>query len=57
MYKYELAISTNIQQDFIQKSPENLFYCDKTHTNHFMIRYRKKNKKNQNNIGENNVIS
>ena len=43
MYKYELAISTNIKHIFIQHSPGKLFQCTKTHIDHFMIRYRKNN--------------
>ena len=45
MYKYELAISTNIQHDLIQKSPGKLLECLKTHIDHFIIKYRKTNHK------------
>ena len=45
MYKYELAMSTNIQHDLIQKSPQKLLYCNKTHIDHFMNRYRQMNYK------------
>ena len=45
MYKYNLSISTNIRYNFTQQSTGKLLQCMKTHIDHFMIRYKKNNKK------------
>ena len=40
-YKHQLAVSTNIEKDFTQESPGNLFKCAKTHIYEWMITYTK----------------
>ena len=58
MYKYNLPISTKIQYNFIQQSTEKLLQHTKTHIDQFMMRYKKKIiRNNQNNICKNNVIT
>ena len=57
MYKHNWHISTNTQYNFIQQSTGKLLHAMKTHSDQFMIRYKKIIRNNENNIGKNNVIT
>ena len=47
-----------MQCNFIQQSTGKLLHATKTHIDQFMIRYKKKIiRNNENNIGKNNVIT
>ena len=50
-------VSYYIQYNFIQQPTGKLFNAMKTHSDQFMIRYKKMIRNNEINIGKNNVIT